>query len=400
MNLEELLARVNVSVALREFTFNKNRFSAEIGQNPEFADGVLWLKSWLVVFQVKERRATSDHDRDAMEQWFHKKVKGDATRQIRKTHGYLQEHKNIPITNLRGHRFNINTGDFEAIVNVVLFGSAAGLPAGWPSQRYYLSRSTGRDLFIHFIKIDDYIMLCGTLLTPMEVIEYLQFREQYLLNVDYGSRRTEKWLLGRFLMSPDIENDSLNQPAVDCSRAVDNLDADTDFLKVRRFLEEMGDRIVYHLRLGPGPTEQPDEDSTDYYQILIAFALLNRTYLKAFNDRLKQAIRIARQDQIDFSRFEERQLGYGYVIIGLPRELHSKRRGFLMTHVKLNMYERKLAACAGVSVCFGPSDVDIDWTFFEEPWKPNEELDKVLREHGSPFRPLKEDIVNRYKTEI
>ena len=131
----------------------------------------------------------------------------------------------------------------------------------------------------------------------------------------------------------------------------------------------------------------------------MAFARLHRTLFKAFSERLFLAIDRAKTDQTVVQRLENPGEGIGYVVLGLPRARHSERRDYLLRLVKLNKYERKLATCAGFSVCFGDDAVDIDWAWLKEPWVYDATLEKVL-EDGSPFPPVKEHKVLAYRTQV
>jgi len=399
MDLEGLLAKANTSVALREFTFSGNQFAPSPGDTKQFADGVLWLKKRMIVYQVKERATGRSRTLSAVEKWFAKKVRDQATSQIRDTHEYLRNNTEIVLTNARGHGYNVNTGAFEAVLNVVLYGSDDDFPRDWRRRKYHVSRSSGTDLFIHLLEFSDYLLLSEALLTPMEVFEYLAFRSRYLSEVDSGSERAEKWLLGRFLMSSETHQPSLDDSVADLSAAVDNLRNDRDLLSARKFLEGMGDRVTHVERLGATASKEVVED-TMYYGVLIAFALLNRTALKLWGERMSLALDHAKKDELQFFRFEVPELQCGYLVAALPRELRSIRRGFLVRYLQLSKYERKLNACAGVSVCFDSSHIDIDWAWVEEPWAQDDALDKILSEKGSPFRPLKEGKVLLYDTRI
>jgi len=170
---------------------------------------VLWLDDRLVVFQTKERDAASDGSLAGLEKWFKGAIVKEATRQIRDTHDYLREYDTIVVTNARGHRFDVNTKKLDPVVNVILYGSEKGFPEDFSARKHHVSRTTG--LFMHILEFTDYVSVCAVLETPIEVVDYLQFRERYLSEVEGAAARTEKWLLGRFLMSPDIPDGPPNR---------------------------------------------------------------------------------------------------------------------------------------------------------------------------------------------
>lgn len=385
---ERLLTQINASTFFKEFTFDKNRFHPRPGNQEEFADGALWLKDHLIVFQVKERATGASSEEEPVRRWFNEKVKRQATRQIRDTLSYLEGNPTIVLTNSRGHSFNVNTDEFESIVSVVLYQSECPIPEDCAAQRYHISRSTGDEIFIHILTIEDYSLICDVLITPIEVVEYLRFRERYLHQFD-ATHRSEISMLGRFLMSPEVPEQSLDGQDRDYSDAVKNLKDDSDELEVRRFLERMGEKW-----------ERGEEiDETKYYRVLIAFALLCRTGLRCLGERMKLAIRNAVKDvpALPYS-FEIPERNIGYVVVPLIRELYEKRQGYLARLVELKMYERKLDKCAGVSVVFSDDRVDIDWCYGERPWSRNPELERFLKENGSPFWPVRGRQILRYDT--
>ena len=387
---ERLLASINTSTFLKEFSFDKNQFRPSPGAEVEFADGALWLKEHLVVFQIKERAQGADSDEQALRQWFNQKVKRDGTRQIRSTLAYLRDNPSILLTNAREHQFNVNTGQFKSVVSVVIYQPEHDVPEDCAVQKYHISTSTGDEIFVHIISLEDYSLICELLLTPIEIVQYFLFREKYLRQFEAGARK-EKWLLGRFLMSPVVPEPSLDDAGRDCSKAVDNLQENLNCLEVRKFLERMGEKWERGERT----------DETEYYAVLIEFALLNRVGLSAFDERLKLAIRHASRDEpaLPYS-FEIPERRIGYVVVSLTRERHPDRQGYLVRLAELKMYERKLEKCAGVSVVFATDKVEIDWCYGEKPWSPNPEFERYLKENGSPFRKTRGQKVLMYGTKI
>jgi len=114
MNFAETLADLNEWHFFKEFVYSKNTFRPTPQQEVELADNVLWLGDLLLAFQLKEREPTASTTEAAERKWFQKKVLGQATRQIRDTVRYLQEHHSITLTNHRGHERQL---DFELIAS-------------------------------------------------------------------------------------------------------------------------------------------------------------------------------------------------------------------------------------------------------------------------------------------
>jgi hypothetical protein len=250
----------------------------------------------------------------------------------------------------------VNTKKFDLVVNVILYGSEKGFPEDFIARKHHVSGTTG--LFMHILKFTDYVSVCAVLKTPIEVVDYLQFRERYLSEVEGAAARIEKWLLGRFLMSPDIPDPDLDGSERDLAAAVDNLEDCAPDFSAWKFLERMGDRVAYNERLGAWPAHHVIKE-TDYYDVLMAFARLRRTAMSKFSERMSLAIERAEKDQYVVRRFAIPNDGIGYLVLGLPRTRHADRRDYLLRLTKLAKYDMKVGKCAGVSVCYGEDAVDI-----------------------------------------
>ncbi len=187
--LEGLTAELNKSVFYREFSFSKNEFVAvSPGEAKEFADHVVWIDDLLMIYQLKQREATDVADEEVERVWFKKRVLGDATRQVRDTLRFLQEHTIINITNERGHTLNVNSATIKHVVKLVLYQPSPGLPADCRAVKHHVSKTAG---FIHVLSWDDYLDMCQTLITPAEVAEYFDFRQDVLTKWPRGDLPSE-----------------------------------------------------------------------------------------------------------------------------------------------------------------------------------------------------------------
>lgn len=81
ISLEAFIARLNSQFFWQEFTFARNKFSPQPGQELELADNFVWLGDFAFALQLKQRtEASSDPGRERS--WFKKKVLTNGTRQI------------------------------------------------------------------------------------------------------------------------------------------------------------------------------------------------------------------------------------------------------------------------------------------------------------------------------
>jgi hypothetical protein len=79
--LEELVARFNSDVFVREFTFARSHFTLERRGEVEFADHVVRIGDVLAIYQLKERHS-ENLSGEALAAWFERKVLKGATKQV------------------------------------------------------------------------------------------------------------------------------------------------------------------------------------------------------------------------------------------------------------------------------------------------------------------------------
>jgi hypothetical protein len=73
MTLEDFTAQLNGSTFWKEFTFSRNLFSPQPGQELELADNFIWLGDTAFVIQMKERERPTDNP-EMERRWFKSKV--------------------------------------------------------------------------------------------------------------------------------------------------------------------------------------------------------------------------------------------------------------------------------------------------------------------------------------
>jgi len=137
MTLEEYIAHLNGLVFWKEFTFAQNKFIPQPGAELELADNPVWLDTFAIAMQLKERGGETENP-ETERTWFQKKVLGEATSQVRDTLRYLEEHDRIRITNERGHSFDIRGAGLADVTKIVVFfrrtSTTGRLPANPVSQ--------------------------------------------------------------------------------------------------------------------------------------------------------------------------------------------------------------------------------------------------------------------------
>jgi len=174
--LENFISIINENFFLKEFSFSKNDFSPPQMSELQFSDHVIWLDDLLITFEIKEREILVNHTSEEEIKWFKNKIEKKAKEQIKQTLNYLEIHREINITNERGHVFNVASANLKKKIHIVLYSPHELLPEECRRKKHYLSKIAG---FIHLITAYDYVEVCRILITPAEISKYLEFRKQY-----------------------------------------------------------------------------------------------------------------------------------------------------------------------------------------------------------------------------
>ncbi len=377
--LERYTSKLNSNVFFREFSFSRNKFSPEPRKELDFADHVVWIDDLFFAFQSKHRNISTDTNPEDEEKWFNNKVIREATKQIRDTLRYLREYKEIYLTNDRNHAFNIATAKLNSIDKIVLYSAHEVLPIKCRNKKYHKSSSAG---FIHFIHIEDYIEICGTLVTPMEIHHYLSYREDLINQWDKEtSRIPELALLGHFLYG-----DLTIQPSDKSSKyltALKDNRLEWDYTYIARIF---ADRITV--------TDNPQ----DYYKIITELAKFKRSDLKMFKQRFDLARDKATADEfVKPWRFSIPENKSGFLFTPIIKDMIKNRTHYLSNLTLGHKYDQKLEKCIGLSITSDRNGYFyVEWCYMEFPWSYDEKLEQMLKENF-PLRPVKEHNVPTYR---
>lgn len=169
---EKILAQINSNVFFKEFTFSKNYFKElDTNQQLEFADNVVWLGNLFFIYQVKEQDSSSNDDK----KWFENKILKKAVKQIKSTLGYIKNYREILIENEKGHKLNITQAN-KCIdtKRIIVYSPNDNFSQDLRRQKFYESSEIG---LVHIFHYEDYYWVCKYLITPTEINQYLNFRE-------------------------------------------------------------------------------------------------------------------------------------------------------------------------------------------------------------------------------
>jgi hypothetical protein len=379
MAFEEAVSAINADFFFREFTFSSNTFRPNPNRELELADKLIALNDFMIVQQLKERNPPPNTSAEIEQKWFEKSIVGKATSQIRDSVSYLSKYENVELSNDRGHLFNISKTEIKRIHKLVVYRPHKLLPLQCSSQKFHLSKTVG---VIHLLSSDSYSEILGTLVTPVEIEEYLGFREKLALR--WGRRLSgvkERALLGQYIRNlPD------EIPSEGFMRYVDELDQKGQSWDIARIIHLFQDRVY------------TTHSSTDgNYKVLRELASLYRTDMAEFKKRFAFSMQKAFADEGCLPHRFSTSRNRGFLFIPLKREDLSHRRNLHVNFTVLNKYDQKLDCCVGLT--FIAEELggwcDVQWFTLESPWEEDALLQEQLDAHY-PFRPVKTVVKERY----
>lgn len=170
-NSEKLLSSFSENYFYKELVYADLKFTPIGGTEIELADLIINLEDIILAIQLKERNEKDrTQDKNIEEKWLKKKCK-KAKEQIKDTISYITSEK-VYFINARGKKTIINPS--AEVVPLVVFENDS------ISEYEHLLRSHTNDgLAVNCMSIDDFKLMCKQLLSPIEIIEYLKWREAF-----------------------------------------------------------------------------------------------------------------------------------------------------------------------------------------------------------------------------
>lgn len=377
MTFEEQIANLNEFFFFKEFTFSSMTFRPSAGNVLELADNVINIDDLLLVYQLKERHAPDDTTPDAEVKWFDNKVLKRGKNQIRDTLTYLDEYSPIQIENHRGLAFEINRDQISHIDKLIVYHPDPKLPAKCANIKFYQSSVAGN---IHIIQTVDYLGICKTLVTPVEVHDYLSFREDLWGNHSVKVENCpEQAIVGQYLSG--------------------ELDAEPDTRYIEYLFALKQNRIEWNIagiiRHFP-ESVITDNKPNDYYKIIVEIAKLKRSELKAFKERFVLSVDQANKNEFVLPfRMTIPRTGCGFVFIPIDDRLKETMQTGLMNLTDAHKYDQKLDKCIGVTFLKEGEHFLINWCYLERPWTPDLDFEKKLKSNY-PFRKVEVHEVSPY----
>jgi hypothetical protein len=386
LSLEENIAALNKNIFLREFSFSKNKFKPNPNEELELADHIIWIDKLLIAYQLKERESSDVGSAENERNWFERKVLGKGTKQIRDTLKFLSEHPNISIENERGHVFNVNGTSVDHIIKVVVYAPGINFPVECRNIKCHISSTAG---LIHVLPLEDYVGVCRNLITPAEIAEYFDYREEVLGKWSSEvNTLPEQAILGQFLWG-----DYSICPTKESVGYLAALEKDIDSFDITNLLYN----FVEHTEKSLIRNIKDAAIEHAYYKILTEFAKLRRSALREIKLRVDLCLQACREDKFMIpTRMGLPHIGCGFVFIPLTQEAFPHRLRALENLTEAAKYDMKLDKQIGISFAKEGEDFLIDWFFIERPWQQDAMMEEKLRKNH-PFSKAEEKRIPHYK---
>jgi len=380
--LKHFVNLVNSYTFLKEFSFSKNCVIPDVGTEIEFSDYVLFFDGYLILFQLKERSIRSNSDQVELN-WIKNKILKKAKTQLKDSVKFLTEAKTVFVKNESGDTFNINYSKINNVYKLIIYFYPDKIPKSFVPIKYYTSADIG---FIHIFDFVSYKNICDILFTPIEITKYLDFREQHLSLIFSAKNESEKYLVGRYLLSPKAIDIDLDSRGDDFSKYVDKLDLKISEYDMRYVFQAIRSKMFYTLG-----------DELDYYRFMTELALLDRLELAEFKERFSLALKKVEEDNFNINRMISSNTRCGFVFICLQNGDRQDRIKLSKAITRLAKYDMKLEKTLGITFIEESKDiVTIYWTYVSYPWEFNEGTEKTIKETDL-FSPLKYRIGKLYK---
>ena len=170
-NSEKLLSYFSEIYFYKELVYADLKFTPIGGTEIELADLIINLEDIILAIQLKERNEKDrTQDKNIEEKWLKKKCK-KAKEQMKDTISYIGSEK-VFFVNARGKKTIINPSA-EVIPLVVFENNSIS------EYEHLLRNHTNDGLTVNCMSIDDFKLMCKQLLSPIEIIEYLKWREAF-----------------------------------------------------------------------------------------------------------------------------------------------------------------------------------------------------------------------------
>lgn len=172
---EEILSAFAKLYFFEELVHDSLQFIPTGSCEKEVADLLLNLGDIIVAIQLKWRNDKNVTDSETQEiKWLGKKCK-DAKSQVKESIGYIRSGTLPAFSNGRNQSISLNSD--AKIIPLVIF-----MNKGITKYDHVLKKHSEEGMDINCLSFEDFQKMCEALITPIEIVEYLEWRLQFYEN--------------------------------------------------------------------------------------------------------------------------------------------------------------------------------------------------------------------------
>ena len=366
--LHDFVAQQHANVFMKAFSFDTTQLPINPEKELELANRVMLMDGLGFIFQLCEREPKVTSKPGDLERWVASHAARKGVKQIQNTRELLGDYVGLSIVNHFGHRIAVTPKDPGNYVGLVIYRVPPKSRA-FRAPRFKRSRNGG---FVHILRDAEYFDICDHFATPAELLDYLQFRRDLLLDWDPAAAAvSEAALIGQYLME-----DYMSAPDQRFERASRSRGGPTacEFSFV---LDSLAGKIA---------TQGSEDADTDCYEILAELATLGRYELRALRHQLRRALEAVRSNRFELPyRIASSRTGCGFIIVPVTREFKDRAYDALRSLARASKHELDLDRQVGIGMWKDTEFVEVDWIFLEGDNPPEPELDERLAQ-AYPFR--------------
>lgn len=366
--LQDFTAQQNANVFLRAFSFPTTQVPLKGDEKITLADRVVVLDGTGCIFQLMERGRKAAAGAGDIEKWVSGYVVRRGLKQIQNTRDVLGRYLGLSLVNGFGHRALVSPGDPDLLVSIIIYRVP---PRSRPFRAPRFKRSrTGA--FVHIVRDIDYFSIAQHFVTPAELLDYLDFRRDILMNWDQGPTPvSEAALVGQYLL------EDYSSPPDDRFEGAARSRGGPTACEFSFVLDSLAASIA---------SQQDEHADTDCYRILAELARLERGELRALKQHVRLALEAVRANRFELPfRLISARNGCGFLILPVTREFHGRALDALTSLSEASKHELDLEKHVGVGMWRNSEFVDIEWLFLSGRNLPSDSLDGRLA-RSYPFR--------------
>lgn len=274
---EKIISTFSEKYFYKELVYSSLKFNSQSGSHTEveFADLIINLEDVILAIQLKERnKQDRTQDIDVEEKWLKRQCKS-AKKQIKDTISYINNEK-VSFVNARGKETRINP-DAE-IVPLIIFENAS-----ISEYDHLLRRHSAEGLNVNCMSLEDFRCMCRELLSPIEIIGYLKWRQEFYEKNGAVNLLITETESGFFLSKPQRHESLVHQYLFE--RYGEGVFSENNYYY--ELFNEYVSVLYEH-------TEEVSEEN-GCYEVVKFLAHLYREEIKHFSERVEKALAVAKE---------------------------------------------------------------------------------------------------------